>query len=140
MGVGRMLLCLAVGCSSTAQAQEAQPEHPINRALSVCLEKDYTTAGMIDCANTAYENWDGELNKQYRALLVKLSPEDAAKLRDAQRKWLAFRDAEFALIHSIYAKLEGTMWFSTIVMDKLTIIEERTLQLQSLNARADERS
>lgn len=140
MTTGRMLLCLAVGWSSTAQAQESPPEHPINRALSVCLDKDYTTVGMIDCASTAYESWDDELNKQYRALLVKLSPADAAKLKDSQRKWLAFRDAEVSLIDSIYAKLEGTMWLPTIVMDKSTIIEERTLQLQSLNAKADERS
>jgi len=134
------MLCLAMGWVSIAQAQEAPPEHPIDRALSVCLEKDYTTAGMIECASTAYKSWDVELNKQYRTLLAKLSPADAAKLKDSQRKWLAFRDAEFAFIDSIYAKLEGTMWLPTIVMDKSTIIEERTLQLKSLNAKADERS
>jgi len=135
-----MLLRLVVGWYSTAQAQEAPPEHPINRALSACLDKDYTTVGMIDGANTAYDNWDGELSKQYRALLVKLSPAGAAKLKDSQRKWLAFRVTEFALIDSIYAKLEGSVWLPTIVMDKSIITEERTLRLQFRNAMADERS
>lgn len=53
---------------------------------------------MINCANNAYDSWDTELNKKYRALLAKLSPADAVKLKDSQRKWLAFRDAEFAFV------------------------------------------
>lgn len=40
MRTGRLLLCLAMGWASVAQAREAPQEHPIDRALSVCLEKD----------------------------------------------------------------------------------------------------
>ena len=42
-----------------------------------CLSKkeNYTTAGMTNCTNKAAEEWDSELNKVYKELLSKLTPE-----------------------------------------------------------------
>jgi uncharacterized protein YecT (DUF1311 family) len=39
---------------------------------------------------------DGRLNKVYRALVAKLPSEHVAKLSEAQRTWLRFRDQECA--------------------------------------------
>ena len=56
-----------------------------------------TQAAMNAQARAQFEKADGELNKTYEALLTKL-PDAASKqkLKESQRAWLAFRDAEAA--------------------------------------------
>ena len=45
-----------------------------------------------------FEKADADLNKTYQAVLKKLpDAESKQKLKEAQRAWLAFRDAEAAL-------------------------------------------
>ncbi|WP_244110355.1 MULTISPECIES: lysozyme inhibitor LprI family protein [Burkholderia] len=53
---------------------------------------------MNGCANRAYARADAELNSRYRALQSRLKDDrdGARNLTDAQRAWIAFRDAECA--------------------------------------------
>jgi len=56
-----------------------------------------TQAGMNAQARADFERADSERNKTYEALLTKLSDtESKQKLKESQRAWLAFRDAEAA--------------------------------------------
>jgi uncharacterized protein YecT (DUF1311 family) len=48
---------------------------------------------MVQAEARGIEFWDDELNRVYQLLQPKLSEPDRAKLRDAQRAWLTFRDA-----------------------------------------------
>ena len=52
------------------------------------------------CLGFSYERKDKKLNDLYVKLMISLksSPEQHNALRDAQRKWMAYRDAEFALM------------------------------------------
>ena len=73
----------------------------IQQLLTKCMEIDYSTVGMnaaVDEMTTAY---DKLMNKYYNKLLKALKPEDQKVLINAQRAWLAYRDAE--------AKFIGTM-------------------------------
>jgi uncharacterized protein YecT (DUF1311 family) len=48
-------------------------------------------------ARKDFERVDAELNKIYQSLLAKLADTEAKnKLRESQRAWIAFRDAEAA--------------------------------------------
>jgi uncharacterized protein YecT (DUF1311 family) len=53
-----------------------------------------TTMEMKECAYQELQQVDKELNQVYRALIKRLDKEGKAKLKSAQRAWIAYRDAE----------------------------------------------
>lgn len=53
-----------------------------------------TNAGMIRCTVEEYDAWDARLNTAYSALMQRLEPPRTTGLRDAQRAWIALRDAD----------------------------------------------
>ena len=112
-----------------ALSAEKPKKHPIDKALEDCMEKDWSTAGMANCTYKAEQMWDKELNRNYRALMQKLPQADREVLRSAQKKWLEFRDNEFKLIDSIYAKLQGTMYIPMRASEAEEIVKKRALEL-----------
>lgn len=89
----------------------------VGNAASVCMDENeggYTTIGMSTCTRYEYQAWDDLLNEEYRDTMdhFKATDEDEAQhfpefakraetLLEAQRAWIAFRDAECA---SVYAE------------------------------------
>ncbi|MCH8489294.1 MAG: lysozyme inhibitor LprI family protein [Oceanicaulis sp.] len=61
------------------------------------MDIDYSTSGMVQYTEVATREYDTLLNSYYRLLMNKLPTEDQAILRQAQRSWITYRDAEFAL-------------------------------------------
>mgnify|MGYP001772491557 CR=1 FL=1 len=112
-----------------ALAEEQEKKHPIDVWLEKCIEKDSSTAGMINCGVKAYDMWDKELNKVYQELMKKLSPEERKLLRESQRQWLKFRDAEFKVIDKIY-DFPGGFYTTQRIGSKIRIIRERALRLK----------
>jgi uncharacterized protein YecT (DUF1311 family) len=60
---------------------------------------DGTTYEMRMCLSKIYQKSDAELNAGYRAVLQKLGPHSdqkrhAGNLRTAERRWIAYRDAQ----------------------------------------------
>ena len=106
----RYALALAALLAAAAPAGHAQEEHPIDKALGECIDEDSSTAGMIQCIDAANTAWDGELNRRYGELMKRLPDAAKAKLRDAQRRWIAFRDADLEAIGEIYGGFDGTMY------------------------------
>lgn len=60
-----------------------------------CSEKANTQADMNACAGAEAKRVDAKLNSTYRALLAKVEsqPEAVAKIKAAERAWIAYRDA-----------------------------------------------
>lgn len=104
-------------------------KHHIDSYLESCIDADSTTAGMVNCTNQAYSLWDKELNIKYNNLMSALAPADKQALRNAQRQWVAFRDAEFEAIDALYNGKDGTMYLPMRAADRLEIIKNRVLQL-----------
>lgn len=121
------LLCFAV----TAFAQEAEEQHPIDIALDKCMDKNPSTQGMVGCLDDAYKKWDAELNKNYKALSLKLNAKQKAALLAAQRKWIEYRDLEFKAQSSVYETMEGTMYQPMAINDRLEVVKKRALDLRS---------
>ncbi len=69
---------------------------------------------------------DAELNEAYQTALGAVPSENKAKLREAQRAWIAYRDAEV----SLYAELGRGGGGLKIVQTELT--EERTKRLKGI--------
>jgi uncharacterized protein YecT (DUF1311 family) len=110
-------------------ASQVEEKHPIDRWIEACIDKDSSTAGMMKCITQGYQKWDTELNRVYKALRKQLSDAKGKEtLRNAQRAWLKYRDAEFETVGAVYGSLEGTMWGPVAGGAQIEIIKNRTLK------------
>ncbi len=86
------LLGLALGiliCASASANAEGLKAPP-------CEQSARTQPEITACAVAAARAADQHLNNAYRDLLRYLDPEETKNLLAAQRKWVAFRDADCA--------------------------------------------
>jgi uncharacterized protein YecT (DUF1311 family) len=127
------LLCMASLTYGQTSNNSPSDIHPIEKRFADCLEKEegQTTVGMMECAGKARDEWDKELNKYYKLLMGVLNVSEKAKLQQAQRKWIEYRDTEYAFSGEIYYNLEGTMWRITAVERQVELVKKRALTLQS---------
>lgn len=112
-------------------AQEDTPD-PIDAALDECLAAPAgeTTQGMVECAGAAYQSWDEALNEVYGELMDTLDETQAASLRDAQRKWIAFRDADKAFGVTTMTEDTGTMLRVSLNFGAVDTVRARVLALR----------
>ncbi len=108
----------------------SQQNNPIDTELSDCMEKYPSTKGVLECVDIAYQKWDHELNSYYQKLMDILDDEGKASLKEAQNKWVEFRDLEFTNIANIYSFKEGTMYLPMQALDKMGIVKRRALDLR----------
>lgn len=129
--IKNFLFLLPFSCWYLLSAQQEE-QHPIDMHYEGCLgiDSNQTTFGMMHCAQVAEEEWDAELNKNYKLLMAELSPENQQQLRDAQRKWLAYRDSERSFSGEMHYDLEGTMYRVMAADREAEIVKERALNLQ----------
>ncbi|MBK7476631.1 MAG: DUF1311 domain-containing protein [Haliscomenobacter sp.] len=110
---------------------KGQTPHPIDSVYSQCIENNPSTHGMVDCANTAAQAWDKELNTYYQLLIKALPAAQKEKLRLAQRAWLSFRDLDQSFSAGMYQSFDGTMWRIIEADVRTSRIRERALRLKS---------
>jgi uncharacterized protein YecT (DUF1311 family) len=123
--------------AANTQAQEDAGQHPIDKKMEECIQKDGSTSAMNMCMDKARADWDKEMNRVYNALMKKLPAKEQAALKASQKAWLTHRDLEIKNIDNVYAyiydKSGGGTMYSLIQNDALTqIIKARTLQLSGL--------
>jgi uncharacterized protein YecT (DUF1311 family) len=108
------VVLLLPALSAFAQTAEAhwcglpQP-HPLDAAFALAIEHSGgVTADMRDAQGEAYAGWDAELNRLYREVMKQLDGDvRATALRQAQRAWLAWDEAE-AASDIAFAEDQGT--------------------------------
>ncbi len=106
-------------------------------------EGGYSTFGMSSCNNDEYLAWDVLLNEEYQATKAAFEawdkdeaeffPEYARRvetLRDAQRAWITFRDAECELEYAIWGS--GSMRHIMGTACNVDMTAERTIELWSM--------
>ncbi|MBD3786046.1 MAG: DUF1311 domain-containing protein [Sphingomonadales bacterium] len=71
----------------------------LGQAAQGCMgATDESTMSIVACIGAETQVWDDLLNSEYKARRAELTPRGLNdQLLDAQRAWLAFRDAECAL-------------------------------------------
>lgn len=116
-----------------AAVTPAAASDPIDRTLDECLgtAEGSTTMGQVTCLSQAYDAWDRELNVAYGALMEKLDAPSGALLRDAQRRWLAYRDADRAFEGGPWAQDQGTMMHVILNSAAVDRVRARTQALRS---------
>ena len=83
------IACLVLSVLNCARAEERTSE-----TSTACLDKaGGVTAAMQDCIKEEIERQDRRLNTAYQSLMNSVPEKRQRQLRDAQRKWVSFRDA-----------------------------------------------
>ncbi|CTQ33556.1 lysozyme inhibitor LprI family protein [Jannaschia rubra] len=131
----------------------ADPAAPcIGEAATACMEASdngYTTMGMAECTNLETAEWDRLLNIEYRRLRDQWEALDVEAagtsigagidrsdaLRDAQRAWIAFRDADCAARYAQYQ--DGTIRTTIATGCHLSHTARRTLELAAMGRGLD---
>ncbi|MCM2317145.1 MAG: DUF1311 domain-containing protein [Thermoanaerobaculia bacterium] len=125
----RAILLTLCAMALTTSLHAGEPS-PIDRNLEACIDRDPSTAGMVECIDEAFAAWDEELNAAYQAVAKLLTREQRDALKTAQRQWLAWRDAEFAMLDAIYATREGTMYLPMAAGDRMEVVKARAVELR----------
>ncbi|MCL3882776.1 lysozyme inhibitor LprI family protein [Marivita sp. GX14005] len=99
-----------------------------------------TTIGMMECIQAETAHWDAILNEQYGRTQDFNAMQDAQgaspvmdrtdALRDAQRAWIAFRDADCAARYALWQ--DGTMRSIVAANCHLTMTAQRALELRDM--------
>ncbi|WP_172201729.1 lysozyme inhibitor LprI family protein [Campylobacter sp. RM16188] len=93
--------------------------------VKACIEVDSSTAGMIECINKEFEIQDKILNETYKKAMSVLNDENKKKLKDIQRKWVAYKEAKCPFVPP-----QGTMYLVVSANCYLKMTKERTQELQ----------
>lgn len=119
----------------------------IGAGSAICMDADpsqnQTTLGMMFCALAEKEAWDRLLNLQYRETMDRFRAIDAQEaeifpefanradsLRDAQRAWIALRDADCSLKYAMWGS--GSMRQIAGANCQLQLTAKRTIYLRFL--------
>jgi uncharacterized protein YecT (DUF1311 family) len=140
-----LVLCLTLGFPGWLPAQLAEPgnpaesgppaepvkPHPIDAKIDALMEKDPSTHGQVWALDEGLKLWDQELNRVYQELrnALKADPEAPNILKNAQLAWIKTRDADFALIDTVFSRKEGTMFRPMAIGAKLELVKKRALEL-----------
>ena len=124
-----LLLTLLASPADLAAMPSADPTCA---RLARCLEGEAnaSTAGQTECETTALRDYDRRMNLAYAALLRRLPARAAQSLRQSQRAWIIFRDAEDRARAAIYATRSGTMYVPMEAAAGTILTRDRALQLE----------
>ncbi|MCT7326041.1 lysozyme inhibitor LprI family protein [Ralstonia mojiangensis] len=127
-GVARTL-SLAIALLLPVAAWAADP---VDDALGQCLKtpRGQTTAGMTECTHTAYQAYDRQMNTLYQAVMAKSDPVSREAIRNAQRAWLAYRNAQRAADNAPWRADSGSMASPDIEGLNVEAIRTRIAELE----------
>lgn len=115
-----------------AEEPEEVKKHPIEIALDKKLEKTVSTAGMVEAFSKAREQWEAELEKNYKKLLTDLDPEGKEALKEAQEAWTKQQEKEIEFLIAFYSKMKGTMYRTIYAETTMTMVKQRALDLADM--------
>lgn len=135
MKISTACLSLSLIIAAAAPAWAVSPDEekdPVTVELDKCLAapEGQTTAGMVDCTHNAYIAYDKQLNDVYKKALAGVDKESADKIRESQRKWIAWRDAQQAADNAPWRADRGTLASLDIESLNVDAIKARVQQLQ----------
>jgi uncharacterized protein YecT (DUF1311 family) len=86
--------------------------------------------GDVECIGEAIEAWDKRLNEVYQQVMAGLDPKSRDLLRDSQRRWVAFREAEHEAMAGPWRQDRGTIIRVLTANADMSAIKERLRELE----------
>jgi uncharacterized protein YecT (DUF1311 family) len=88
--------------------------------------RNLSTIGIVQCVGALTKTWDGRLNRAYKTLMAQQDPDQKQALRDAQRLWIKYRDANCGF----YAGSPGTIRQVKAAECMRVMTKQRTIELE----------
>ena len=124
-----LLLIFLIGIATTTNAQTIKQDD-IDKEYNKCIAADTSCAVVSDCAFRSYAKWEQQMKDEYDRLLHELKrEEDKTALKDAQKAWLAYRDATFVSYDMMF-NIPGDKWCRQRHEDRIDLVRSRALQLR----------
>lgn len=119
-------------CIEAARDSGVAADQCIGAAADPCMEHpDFqSTMGMVACAMRETGFWDGQLNFVYGELRAALDRPAADELRDIQRLWIKWRDANCAFPVALYDG--GTAMKPAIALCQMRETARRAIDLGAM--------
>jgi uncharacterized protein YecT (DUF1311 family) len=130
-------LTMALTVMGSARAEVAAAD-PIDAAMRACLARSdmSSTAGQLQCMETARFGWQAALDTAWQQLLAKVPLARRKPWEDAQARWQASRDAQAPLLDAVFATRQGAMYQMAEADMQLQPVRDRALALRSAVAGA----
>lgn len=116
-----------------------EEKHPIDQSMEAAIDKDSSTAGMVQAISKANKQWDAEMNDLYQDLKKSMKPEEWSALVTAQKAWIVYRDAQTKSIVETYGQMQGTVYIPMSASAVMELTKDRALFLKSLKEMISER-
>lgn len=109
-----------------------EKQYLIDLELDLCLKdsNNFSTAKMNECVQIAIEKWDYELQKNFDSLKTLVSKKELELIIETQNNWEVFKNSELKSLQSMYAGFLGSMWSTSYLGDKLSLIKQRAINLE----------
>lgn len=126
-----LALCVAPLGVRVAHAEVAAAD-PIDTAMRTCLARGdmSSTAGQVQCTDTARIAWQAALDMAYQQLLAKASAPRRARWEASEKRWTQWRDAEAKMQHAAFATTRGSMYVLYAADMQLQPVRDRALGLR----------
>ena len=117
---------LAIKAKPASSIEETSEEEfdESQARVDECMQKDSSTAGMIQCIDAEFAIQDKLLNQNYKKAMSVLNDENKKKLKDIQRKWVAYKEAKCPFVPPM-----GTLYAVTAADCYLQMTKERAAEL-----------
>jgi uncharacterized protein YecT (DUF1311 family) len=131
--MSRTTLSLVLILTLSTPGLAAAPRDPTAAALDKCLNDpaNASTSGQTICEETAAKAYDYRMNRAYAGLLKVLPAEASSRLQNAQRTWLAFRDAEAKARSALYDTRRGTMYVPMQAASSASVVRDRAIEMEA---------
>jgi uncharacterized protein YecT (DUF1311 family) len=126
----RLLLPALVFIVCTALQAAPVKKDPIDIAMDRAMEKNPSTAGMVQAAAQADEQWQKEIDRALAKLKKEMTAEQSKALQASQQAWRAYRDKELETQGALYGAMQGTVWRPVAASKAMELNRERALLLR----------
>ncbi len=119
-----------------AQAEAARAD-PIDTTMQNCFARAdrSTTAGQVQCIDAARESWEAAIDAALRSIAAN-APESVRRGWDeSQRRWLAWRKEEGALVRAVFETTHGSSYTITRANVLLQSVRDRALAVRHAASR-----
>ncbi|MBU1044742.1 MAG: DUF1311 domain-containing protein [Candidatus Omnitrophica bacterium] len=124
------LACVFILVTSSYCLAEQTIQHPIDQFEEEQIEKDWSTAGMVNATVEATNKWEVEMNKYYELLKQELRSSEKEQLIKSQEAWLKFYREEVKNITNVFAQLTGTIYITMRAANYRELVKIRAQDLK----------
>lgn len=131
------VIAVALWAAPSVARAEAARADPIDTAMQNCLARAdrSTTAGQVQCIDAARDAWQGAIDAALRAISASAPDDDRRGWEASQRRWLAWRKEEAALVRAVFDTTRGSAYSITQANVLLQSVRDRALAARHAAAR-----